>query len=419
MKFSSFGQQFTQDCGILQLMDDLGKAVAGDSSIRMLGGGNPSHIPAVQEVFRRRMASILSDGNTFERLVGNYAPPQGDIAFTNAVADLLRAEYGWPITGRNVALTNGSQSAFFYLFNLLAGQFPDGTRKKILLPLAPEYIGYTDVGLSPDLFVSYRPAIEHLDDRLFKYRVDFDSLRVTPDIGAICVSRPTNPTGNVLTDSEISRLRSLAHQHDIPLIIENAYGLPFPSITFVQATPVWDEQIILWLSLSKLGMPGLRTGIIIANEEIIRAIGSLNAIMSLAPGNSGAYLALDLVRSGEIIALSEEIIRPYYQAKAQQAVGWLRESLGDVEAYIHDPEGAIFLWLWFKDLPITSQALYERLKQRGVLIVPGEHFFPGLQEPWSQQSECIRMNYTQPEQTVREGIEIIADEVRRVWAESR
>lgn len=417
MKFSTFGQQFTQDCGILQLMDDLGKAVAGDASIRMLGGGNPSHIPAVQEVFRRRMATILTEGNTFERMVGNYAPPQGDIAFTAAVADLFRREYGWPITAANVALTNGSQSAFFYLFNMLAGVFPDGTRKKILLPLAPEYIGYTDVGLHQDLFVAYRPAIDHLDDRLFKYRVDFRSLEVTPDIGAICVSRPTNPTGNVLTDEEISHLRALAREHDIPLIIDNAYGLPFPSITFVQATPVWDENIILCLSLSKLGLPGLRTGIIIANEEIVRAIGSLNAIMNLAPGNSGAYMAIDLVRSGEIIALSEEIIRPYYQAKAERAVAWLRESLGDVEAYIHKPEGAIFLWLWFKDLPISSQELYERLKKRGVLIVPGDHFFPGLQEPWSQQTECIRMNYTQAEQTVREGIEIIADEVRRAWAE--
>lgn len=418
MKLSSFGQQFTQDCGILRLMDDLGNAVAGDASIRMLGGGNPSHIPEVQACFRERMAAILSDGNAFERMVGNYAPPPGDIAFTAAVADLLHREYGWPVTARNIALTNGSQTAFFYLFNLLAGHFPDGRQKKILLPLAPEYIGYTDVGLNNDLFVSYRPGIEHLDDRLFKYRVDFGALKITDDIGAICVSRPTNPTGNVLTDEEIGHLRSLARHHDIPLIIDNAYGLPFPAITFTQATPVWDEDIILCLSLSKLGLPGLRTGIVVARQEIIHAIGSLNSIMSLAPANAGAYMALDLVRSGDIIKLSETVIRPHYQVKAEQAVQWLREALGDVEAYIHKPEGAFFLWLWFKDLPITSQELYERLRARGVLIVPGHYFFPGLQEPWAQQTECIRMSYAQPEKTVREGIQIIADEVRRAWAEA-
>jgi alanine-alpha-ketoisovalerate/valine-pyruvate aminotransferase len=33
------------------------------------------------------------------------------------------------------------------LFNLLAGRMPDGSRKKILLPLVPEYIGYSDQGI--------------------------------------------------------------------------------------------------------------------------------------------------------------------------------------------------------------------------------------------------------------------------------
>ena len=39
------------------------------------------------------------------------------------------------------------ESAFFYLFNMLAGEFSDGTMGRILLPLAPEYIGYADQGL--------------------------------------------------------------------------------------------------------------------------------------------------------------------------------------------------------------------------------------------------------------------------------
>jgi len=38
---------------------------------------------------------------------------------------------------------------------------------------------------------------------LFKYHVDFSQLQPGDDIGALCVSRPTNPTGNVLTEDEI------------------------------------------------------------------------------------------------------------------------------------------------------------------------------------------------------------------------
>ena len=89
---------------------------------------------------------------------------------------------------------------------MLAGRFEDGQRKKILLPLVPEYIGYADQGVDPDLFRSGRPTLEFIDDHTFKYHIDFDRLEVTEEIAAICVSRPTNPTGNVLTDSEIARL---------------------------------------------------------------------------------------------------------------------------------------------------------------------------------------------------------------------
>ena len=98
---------------------------------------------------------------------------------------------------------------------------------------------------------------------------------------------PTNPTGNVLSDSEIAKLRALARSHDIPLILDSAYGAPFPNIVFPEVTTDWDENTILCLSLSKLGLPGLRTGFVVANEEVIRAISGANAIMALLLCNRG------------------------------------------------------------------------------------------------------------------------------------
>ena len=157
--------------------------------------------------------------------------------------------------------------AFFFLFNALAGKFKDGSRKKILLPLVPEYIGYANQSVSDDIFCACKPLIQKIGDHDFKYGVDFENLVVDDDIAAICVSRPTNPTGNVLTDEEISRLSDLAKEYNIPLIIDNAYGAPFPNIIFTEATPVWNEDTILTLSLSKIGLPGTRTGIVIANES--------------------------------------------------------------------------------------------------------------------------------------------------------
>jgi valine--pyruvate aminotransferase len=396
-------------------MDDLGIALAESQDVLMLGGGNPAHIPEVQAYFRESMVKLLDNGREFERVIGNYGPPQGNKEFIEAIATLLRKEFGWDVKSKNVALTNGSQSAFFILFNIFGGTFEGGAKKKILFPLAPEYIGYCDVGLGDGLFVANRPQIEHVGEHIFKYHVDFDRIDISDEIGTICVSRPTNPTGNVLTDSEIEKLNTLALANNIPLIIDNAYGVPFPNIIFTEARPLWNENTIVCMSLSKLGLPATRTGIVIANEEVISMVSQVNAVMSLAPGSMGTAIATDLVRSGQIIALSRDIIKPFYQKKAAEVAGQVFEELHGIDFHIHKPEGAFFLWLWFPELPITNEELYQRLKSRGVLVVPGHYFFPGLAEDWRHKNECIRVNYAPDEQIVTAGVKIIADEVKRAY----
>lgn len=415
MKLSKFGEKFSSQSGIVELMDDLGTALNENPNMIFMGGGNPGRIPQVEQVFKARMETILSDPAQLHSLMGVYQSPQGDKDFREQIAGLLRQQFGWQLSERNIAISNGSQSAFFVLYNLFAGTMSDGSQRSIHLPLAPEYIGYRDIGLSDNQFTATRPDIELLDDNLFKYHVDFSRLNINQQSAALCVSRPTNPTGNVLTDGEIEQLDAIAAEHDIPFIIDGAYGLPFPSIIFNDARAHWNHNTILVLSLSKLGLPGVRTGIIVASEEIIQAFTRANTIVSLACGNLGPALARELVSSGEILSLSQQQIAPFYRQRADQTVQWFRQALGDLPYRIHRPEGAIFLWLWFENLPISSQLLYERLKARGVLVVPGHNFFPGITDDWRHQQECIRVSYAQDGAVVKAGIATIAEEVAKAY----
>ncbi len=415
MQFSKFGEKFNQYSGITQLMDDLNDGLRTPGAI-MLGGGNPAAIPAMLEYFHQASENMLSNGELLAALA-NYDGPQGKDVFVKALARLLKETYGWNISEKNISLTNGSQSGFFYLFNLFAGQQPDGSHKKILLPLAPEYIGYADAGIDEDIFVSYRPEIELLDNGLFKYHVDFEQLKVDESVAAICASRPTNPTGNVLTDEEIRKLDQLARDNHIPLIIDNAYGLPFPNIIFEDVEPFWNENTILCMSLSKLGLPGVRCGIVIANEAVTQALTNMNGIISLAPGSVGPALGHYMIEKEDLLHLCSEVIKPFYQQKSQRAVELLQAAMPDERFRIHKPEGAIFLWLWFDALPITTMELYQRLKARGVLIVPGEYFFIGQEGDWEHAHQCLRMNYVQDDELMQKGIAIIAEEVNRAYAE--
>jgi valine--pyruvate aminotransferase len=415
--FSRFGESFAADAGIVQLMDDISQAAASNHNMLMLGGGNPARIPELEQIFRQRMQALLDNDDSFQQLIGEYGSAQGHQGFIEALAKLLNEHLGWSVSAKNIALTNGSQSASFMLFNLFGGRTASGQQRRIALPLTPEYIGYADQGAEPDLFVSSRPRIELLGEQQFKYRVDFDAIELNDTVAALCVSRPTNPTGNVLTDDEIATLKSLARDNSVPLIIDNAYGLPFPGIVFCDATPAWDENTIVCMSLSKLGLPGVRTGIVIADEAIVRALTGMNAIMNLSTGGFGPQLVLELVRSGEILKLSRDLIRPFYERKSASALQDLNDRLAGYPFRAHKPEGAIFLWLWFDGLPITSQQLYERLKNRGVLIIPSQQFFPGLTTSWRHCQECIRVNYAGDESRVHAGLAIIAEEVRKAYDE--
>lgn len=428
--FSDFGKKLTGESGILTLMEDLGKPLPEGVKAYPLGGGNPAQIPEVEKLYRTEMEKILKDSRRFEDLIGKYDGPQGNNYFIECVAEYLSSSFGWNVKPENIAVCNGSQSACFYLFNLFSGTSTreDGTsvKKTVLFPLVPEYVGYADQGIETDTFASIPSRFEEYENHTFKYFVDFEKLEAYlekhSEVAAMCVSRPTNPTGNVLTNEEIARMSSLAEKYSIPLIIDNAYGLPWPNIIFSEnASPVWNENIILSMSLSKIGLPNLRTGIIIAGKEIVKALSNLNSIIALASGGFGQAIGAELIKTGKLIECAKKYVRPFYEEKNKKAQSYIHKYFAGMNYAVHLGEGSIFLWLLIKDLKITTKELYAILKKKGVVVMAGEYFFFGSEklsdgfklENHPHYSKCLRINYACSDSLVEEGIKIIAETARQ------
>ena len=412
MNFSEFGNRFAGYSGITHLMDDLNEGLLQDDVI-MMGGGNPAAIPEVIKAFDKVIDKLQASGELLKALT-NYDGPQGKDVFIETLVDFFQHQYGWDIDRRNIALTHGSQSSFFTLFNSFAGKTKTG-RRKILIPLVPEYIGYNDVGVEDSLIVCQEAKVQHLEQGFFKYQVDFEQLQVESNTGLICVSRPTNPSGNVLSDAECQQLDRIARKNDVPLLVDNAYGTPFPSIIFNQVEPFWNENTIVCMSLSKLGLPGARTGIVIANQEIIRLLSNMTAITSLAPGGIGPVIVRQLIEDKLLLPLCHDVIMPFYQERSERAIQLIRHSIDDARLHIHKTEGSLFLWLWFEDLSITTSELYARLKKNGLLVVPGKYFFPGQQQPTQHAESCIRLNYVQNDEDLKKGVKILVQELKSCW----
>lgn len=398
-------------------MQDLTIAPPPGGQLYPMGGGNPAHIPEVEDRLRQIAGEVVDDAERFSRMVGDYDAPQGHERFRGALAERLSVLFQKPIVSENIAITNGSQASFEVLFNAFAGAFSDGRWRHIELPIAPEYVGYNDMSRQARTILRSTPArIDLLPNQQFKYGIDLDSFNISRESsGAVCLSRPTNPSGNVVTDMELQEVAERCRSLGIPLIIDGAYGLPFPGMIYTPASPFWDENTILCLSLSKLGLPGVRTGIVVATPEVTALIRNANAINGLAPTRVGPELILPLLANREIETLCEQVIKPHYLQKQALALETLREESSGLPIRVHKPDGAMFLWVWFEDLPGGTQKLYEVAANEGVVTVAGHHFFQGLADDWQHANECLRINYAGDPKMVQEGIRRLVTIARRLY----
>jgi len=101
--------------------------------------------------------------------------------------------------------------------------------------------------------------------------------------------------------------------------------------------------VILLLSLSKVGLPSIRSGFLVAAPDVIEAFSRANTVLNLASGNLGPALALPLLESGRLFGLAREVLQPWYRARRDHAVAALQAALGDLPWLLHRPEGAFFL----------------------------------------------------------------------------
>ncbi|MEZ2341710.1 valine--pyruvate transaminase, partial [Microcoleus sp.] len=335
----------------------------------------------------------------------------------------------------------GSQSIYFYAANAFGGYtapppsppyqggaktptsppYQGGARggslKHIVLPLSPDYTGYGGVSLIPEAVIACKPTLDiDAAAHRFKYRPDFSQLSIDETSGCVIFSRPCNPTGNVLTDDEVKKIAAMASVFDVPVFIDSAYGPPFPALNYTEMTPIFGENIIHCMSLSKAGLPGERIGIAIGDENIIQVLQSFQTNMCIHSPRYGQAIAARAINSGALADIGVNVIRPYYQSKFDVVETTLEQAMPkDLPWFLHRGEGAIFAWLWLKDLPMTDWEFYQQLKQVGVILVPGSSFFPGLREDWRHKQECLRISLTATNQEIETAMKRLAKMVEKVY----
>ncbi len=418
---SQIGQQMSQLTGVRAIMKDIIETLRlnrGQDLIN-LSAGNPLIVPEVEQLWRDCTQELMASPE-FGQVVCRYGTSQGYEPLIAAVVADFNRRYGLNLTEENVLVTPGSQAIYFFAANAFGGRSPQGDLKKVVLPLSPEYTGYGGVSLTPNTVVAYRPRLEIFEaEHAFKYRPDFQQLHIDDTTGCVIFSRPCNPTGNVLTDVEVRQIADLALPYGVPVLIDAAYGPPYPSLNFTELVPAFGGNIVHCLSLSKAGLPGERVGIAIGDRAILSVLEAFQTNACIHASRYGQAIAALAIANGALAEVSVNVIRPFYQRKFTVLEETLRKALPqELPWFLHRGEGAIFAWLWLRDLPMTDWELYQHLKQAGVIVVPGSSFFPGLSEDWRHKQECLRISLTASDEEIVLGMERLAATITQIYQES-
>jgi valine--pyruvate aminotransferase len=414
-KLSKVGTKMNRLTGVREIMKDIARALRSDPSKKWLNlsPGNPLVIPELEKLWRETALEIVHS-DEFGQIIGRYGMTQGYDPFIDAVVETYNRLYNWGISRENVLITAGSQSLYFLAANAFAGESPNGgTRRHVVIPMVPDYTGYDGVTLDDQTVVGFKAKMSLTQRHEFKYHIDFDAIQVTADTGAILCSRPCNPTGNILTHEEVQRLLGYAKKWDIPLLMDSAYAPPFPNLAYSEMTPVFDEHIMHCVSLSKAGLPGERVGIAIGHARYIEALEPFLSNTGIHSSRFGQALAAKTFLSGKLEELSAHVVRPLYLKKLQVFRDALHHHLPDeVNWYLHRVEGSLFAWLWVETHEMHDVEIYQRLKQGGLLCVPGSTFFPGLREEFPHKHRCLRFSMTAPDEDLVASAAVLARELK-------
>jgi valine--pyruvate aminotransferase len=416
---TQFGEEMSHLTGVRAIMKDIIETLrAGQGRAFInLSAGNPVILPEVEQLWRDSTQDLLNS-TEYGQVVCRYGTSQGYEPLVEAICNDFNQRYGLALTHRHILITPGSQALYFLAANALGGHTRSGQMKEIVLPLSPDYTGYGGISLVPEAVKAYRPALE-VDEagHRFKYRPDFSQLQITADTGFVLFSRPCNPTGNVISDDEVRQIADLAAAHQVPVLIDSAYAPPFPALNFTEMTPLFGDNVLHCMSLSKAGLPGERVGVAIGDPAVIEVLECFQTNLCIHSSRYGQAIAARAIASGALANISEQVIRPYYQDKFAVLEAALDRAMPrSVPWYLHRGEGAIFAWIWFDHLPITDQDLYQRLKQEGVIVVPGNPFFPGLREDWPHTRQCLRISLTASATDLTHAVERLAKVVDELYA---
>lgn len=326
--------------------------------------GNPS-VPCAED-YTKAVIEMHETMNPME--LHGYSPSTTIPSVRRAVAESLNRRFGMCYDMEHIFMTTGAAGA---LAHALRAVTKPGDMVLTFAPFFPEYMPYVE-GTGAKLSVV--PA--HTSD----FQIHFEALEqmLTPDVMAVLINTPNNPSGVVYSEETIERLAKLLRAkekefgHEIFLISDEPYReIVFDGKVIPYPSKYYDNTLSCYSFSKSLSLPGERIGYVAVNPKAVDAdlLVPMMAQISRGTGHNCPSSSVQLAVARVIDKTSDLSV---YETN----MNLLYDALVELGFSVVRPGGTFYIFP--KALEEDANIFCQKAKVYDLILVPSDNFgLPG------------------------------------------
>ncbi|MCI8489869.1 MAG: aminotransferase class I/II-fold pyridoxal phosphate-dependent enzyme [Lachnospiraceae bacterium] len=275
---------------------------------------------------------------------------------------------------------------------------------EVLIP-QPSYVSYEPCAI---LANGVPVIIELKAENEFRLTPEELEAAVTPKTKILVLPFPNNPTGSILTRSDLEKIAEIVIKYDLFVLSDEIYAeLTYgeePHVS-IASLPGMQERTILINGFSKAyAMTGWRLGYACGPREIVEQMVKIHQFAIMCAPTTSQYAAVEALKNGD---KDVENMRAEYDRRRRYLLHRFRE----MGLSCFEPRGAFYLFPCVKELGMTSEEFAEKLlAEEKLAVVPGSAFGAGGEG-------FVRISYAYSLADLRKALDRIERFINRIRTE--
>ena len=323
-----------------------------------LGVGEPDFVTP----WKVRSSAITSLQRGYTQYTGNRGIP----TLLELISRYLSTRFSLDYDPKHILVTVGGSEAIDLALRACVEKGDE-----VLIP-DPAYVSYAPLVTMSD---GTPVAVECREEDEFKLTPALLERAITPKTKAIILTYPNNPTGAIMTESELKAIAEVIKKHDLLVLsdeiyAELTYGKKHTSIASIEGM---KERTVYISGFSKaFAMTGWRLGYVCAPAEIDEAMFKIHQYAIMCAPITSQYAAIEALKDGLATGFETvEEMRDSYDKRRK----FVLHSLNEIGLSCFEPKGAFYAFPSVKNTPFTGESFAENLlREEKVAVVPGSAF---------------------------------------------